>query len=286
MRLHVVESVVMENGSPIVVMLPFTGAHCGQMLPIARELAAQGLGCVCVDLPGHGRSGGTRGVFKLPSLFLTIRAVLEHYHQQHPDSSLTLLGSSWGGDLALLYALWEQQQLEEAEQTRLADTIIAQAVLTPWMRDLFKRFRHGLGLLFDRRGIGRRLAELVLGKSLALPRMFGLDELYHDESYRRAFALDPQVLRHYETRSYLEYLTYTPERSPESLRVPVHLMIGDKDRLVPLEYERKVYERMRSLHPETTLTVIPGGSHGLFEEFVPEAAEAIRLLIERSSRWA
>src|SRR5690606_30182927 len=75
---HVVESLVSDaKAAPFLLLLPFTAAHSRQMLMFARRIRRAGVHAVCVDLPGHGRSGGDRGKFHILQLMRTIRTLLE-----------------------------------------------------------------------------------------------------------------------------------------------------------------------------------------------------------------
>lgn len=276
---HTLEFAPPVPAQRLLFLLPFTGAHSGQMVPIAREMSRRGCHTLCIDPPGHGRSGGERGRFSIEGLFRTIRSVVEHCHASAPQLPVTLAGSSWGGDLSLLYALWEQRMLERRHQIRLVDSVLCQAVLTPWQRDLFVRYRRGIGLLFESTGIGKWMLQRLLGRVLTLPRMFRLRDVYHSARNRQRFVDDALTLRGYSTADYLDYLTYLPENSLESVRIPIHLLIGEEDRLVPVEYEREVFRRIHAANPDSTLTVLPGASHALFEENVSAAADsACRLL--------
>ncbi len=61
------------------------------------------------------------------------------------------------------------------------------------------------------------------------------------------------------------------------VRVPVALVTGDRDMLTPLT----AAERMRSLLPDATLTVLPGGTHYTPLEFPEDVCAAIERLLAR-----
>lgn len=264
--IHVVEYPNLDPVAITLVVLSFTGAHSRQMRPFAEAMHRSGFRLVLIDLPGHGRSGGPRGTFVMDQLFHVIRQVTDWYAAQHPQSPMGLLGSSWGGDLAILFALWEQHHLETVGKARTIDAVLAQAVITSWQREIFATFRPGVGLLFDPTGLGAKLARHTIGPRLGLAQMFRLNELYERPALRRDFARDPLRLRGYETESYLGYLTYQPPVLPDRLQIPLRIVVGQRDRLVTPDYERRVFEGLAAYGSDITLSLVPEASHGMFQE--------------------
>jgi pimeloyl-ACP methyl ester carboxylesterase len=65
---------------PVVLLLHGWGGHAGQMLPLAQSLAGQGLRPVLVDMPAHGRSGGS--VSNLPQFARAIEYVVARLLQE------------------------------------------------------------------------------------------------------------------------------------------------------------------------------------------------------------
>ena len=114
----------------------------------------------------------------------------------------------------------------------------------------------------------------AVGSQLPLTQMFRLNLLYDSPRLRRSFNADPLRLRAYDADAYLNYLTYLPAAHPSQLKIPILLMIGDRDRLVPLAYEQRVYQSLQAEYPATEMQILPGGSHGLFEEKTSQAAQA------------
>lgn len=280
---HVVEFLDHAADSPLTLLLPFTAAHSRQMRPLAEALSRHGVNSVIVDLPGHGRSGGARGTFQVEQLMRTIGSLTESYHHRYPNAPLSLVGSSWGGDLALLYALWEQHQHRQSGRPRRVGAVLAQAVITPWLRETVLSFRRSLSLLFDPRGIGLEVARAAIGPRMPVAQMFRISQVYHSVRRRRQFVADPLTLKSYDTASYLEYLTWRPPIDPGALEIPIGLLIGQHDRLVPLRYEAAVFEALKASHSRTTLTVLPGGSHALFEEKTQSAALFVARWLQKAA---
>ncbi len=68
-----------SNG-PVVLLVHGWGGHAGQLRAIASRLAAQGMHPVIVDMPAHGRSGGTRAT--LPQFARAIEYVIARLIEQ------------------------------------------------------------------------------------------------------------------------------------------------------------------------------------------------------------
>jgi pimeloyl-ACP methyl ester carboxylesterase len=65
---------------PVVLLVHGWGGHAGQMLALAGQLGAQGLRPVLVEMPAHGRSGGS--VSNLPQFARVLEYVTARLQQQ------------------------------------------------------------------------------------------------------------------------------------------------------------------------------------------------------------
>ena len=65
---------------PVVLLAHGWGGHAGQMLALARALAAQGLRPVIIEMPGHGRSAGWQAT--LPQFTRVLEYVTARLRQQ------------------------------------------------------------------------------------------------------------------------------------------------------------------------------------------------------------
>jgi acylglycerol lipase len=71
----------------------------------AELLAENGYTVIAADLPGHGRSPGTRGYLSSASVLIEDGvAIAKHAKESNPGISLVLIGSSMGGTIALSVA--------------------------------------------------------------------------------------------------------------------------------------------------------------------------------------
>ncbi len=82
------------------------GEHCGRYASMAKYLNAQGIAVIALDLRGHGRSDGKRGVCKDYSLLAgDMEALLAKTRAEFPGLPHFIFGHSMGGGLVLHYGL-------------------------------------------------------------------------------------------------------------------------------------------------------------------------------------
>ncbi|GLQ21069.1 alpha/beta hydrolase [Algimonas porphyrae] len=82
------------------------GEHSGRYGDMGQHLAANGIDVFAVDLRGHGKSDGKRGVIRSFDDFRAdIAALLDHAHSQRKSGPLILFGHSMGGGIVLDHGL-------------------------------------------------------------------------------------------------------------------------------------------------------------------------------------
>ena len=80
------------------------GEHSGRYAPMAQALGAENIAVISIDLRGHGRSAGKRGVTRDYADFLADIKVLEQKcREAYPNLPIILYGHSMGGGLILNY---------------------------------------------------------------------------------------------------------------------------------------------------------------------------------------
>jgi len=90
----------------VVNLIHGLGEHSGRYDHLAGYLNAQNISVYAVDLHGHGRTPGKRGVAKdIPTLIGDVSALLEFSRLQNPDAPHILMGHSMGGNIVLSYGL-------------------------------------------------------------------------------------------------------------------------------------------------------------------------------------
>ena len=191
------------EGPPVVVLHGGPGAHHDYLLPQYDHLTEGGRALLYYDQRGGGRSPVAREV---PVGWREHVADLEALRLHWALDRLTLLGYSWGGLLALLYALEHPDRIE-----RLA--LVSAAPVTAAWRDEFER------------RFAARMAEPWIARSRAELTASGLART-DPEKYRRiAFALS--VAGYFRDPSRAK--TMTPFRVTERTRKAVWESLGQYD---------------------------------------------------------
>ncbi len=91
-----------DNPKAVMALVHGFGEHCGRYDDMATYLNGQNIAVVAVDMRGHGKSGGKRGIVKSYDDFRhDLDALLTQTRTLYPDTPLTLYGHSMGGGIVL-----------------------------------------------------------------------------------------------------------------------------------------------------------------------------------------
>src|SRR5437899_9639525 len=191
------------HGPPVVVLHGGPGAHHDYLLPQYDRLAEGGRALLYYDQRGGGRSPVPRDV---PVGWREHVADLEALRGHWELDRLTVLGYSWGGLLALLYALEHPDRI-----ARLA--LVSSAPVTAAWRDEFER------------RFAARMAQPWIARSRADLTASGLSRTDPAKYRRIAFALS--VAGYFRDPSRAREMT--PFRLTERTRKAVRDSPGDYD---------------------------------------------------------
>jgi acylglycerol lipase len=88
-----------------LVFLHGLGDHSGRHLRHLRYFADRGLHCVCLDLPGHGRTSGKRGyIDRMDTVTRLVDENVAYLRERLPaGAQIGIAGHSMGGFLSLYY---------------------------------------------------------------------------------------------------------------------------------------------------------------------------------------
>lgn len=108
--------------------------HGARYAHMGAALNEAGIALCTVDLRGHGKSGGKRGVIgKYPDFYGDVDALIAETRRRFPDVPHFLMGHSMGGSIALNYKFAHQLDCAALEPTPL-NQIMGYIVTAPLLR--------------------------------------------------------------------------------------------------------------------------------------------------------
>lgn len=243
-----------------VVLVHGQGEHCGRYEHVAAALNAAGYAVHSGDLPGHGRSGGTRGhIDGFGEYVDTAAAWIEEAAAEHPGLPLFLLGHSVGG---LIAARLLQTKPDTAE--RLSGAILSSPA-----------FRLRMPVPAWKEALGRRLDNVL--PRLRMPSGLKGRRVTRDEEILRRTALDPLMVYVASVRFYNELLRAQAAALAEAERIALPILIrhGGADEIIDPEPTLAFGSRLGSADKDVAL--LPGLHHEILNE--PERDEVLGTVI-------
>jgi alpha-beta hydrolase superfamily lysophospholipase len=211
----------------VVVIAHGASEHGGRYAWTGEQLVSRGYAVYAIDHRGHGRSAGDRAVIdRMRNAVEDLHTLVEKAAASHPGRPLVLLGHSMGGAVALSYTIEHEDALDALV---LSGPLAALEAASPV----------------------QRVAGRVL--SVVAPKLgvVGIDS--------SAVSRDPDVVSDYDADP-LNYHGKLPARTVtelaraiegypaavEKLTLPMLVLHGTADRLVPIAGGEMVYERAGS----------------------------------------
>ena len=225
------KQIVWHGGAgPLLVLLHGAGDQAGTWNKVAPELKRH-FQLVIPDLAGHGESDPVTGALSLGTLLTALEQVLDAIPWR--DAPLVFAGNSLGAWMAMLYA---QKYPHRVTRVILIDG------------GPIKNASE-IGIMPKDREEARRTLDAVLDPSTPRWPNFVLDDLV------RVSNTGP--ISRLLAASVEDMSKYLLEDKLASFQLPVDLIWGASDRLIPLDYAK----RLQSQLPHCTLTVIARCGH-------------------------
>ncbi|KWX24125.1 lysophospholipase [Mycolicibacterium wolinskyi] len=234
----------------VVVLSHGYAEHAGRYHHVAQRFGAAGLIVYALDHRGHGRSGGKRVYLRDMSEFVgDFRTLVGIAAAEHPALKRFVLGHSMGGGIVFAYGV--EYPDEYAAMVLSGPAVHAQDGLSPVLV----------------------VAAKVLGKiAPGLPvEKLDADAVSRDPEVVAAYKADPLVYQGRLPAGIARALIGVGQTMPQrasALGVPLLVVHGEKDRLIPVAGSRLLVEcvAVEDVH----LKVYPGLFHEVFNE--PEKA--------------
>jgi acylglycerol lipase len=231
----------------VIVIAHGLAEHSTRYAHVATYLVQSGYAVYTLDHRGHGQSrGNTFGYFeRFDLLSEDLRRYVELAQAEQKSGPPFLLGHSMGSLLALYYAV--------RYQTTLKGLVISGALVNS----------------IDVANATTRLLVRVLSAIAPKMGIIVLDSstISKDQAVVRAYDADPNVYRgKIRARVGAEMMAATDDviSSLKRITLPILILHGGADRLVPPGSSRVVYERVGSA--DKTLKIYDGLYHDIFNE--------------------
>lgn len=236
----------------VIVVAHGYGEHGGRYGNVVDALGPKGYALYIADHRGHGKSAGTRALIdSFEYLLDDLDQVFATARKEQPGLPMFLLGHSMGGSIALASALRRGDHLHGLVLSGPAVLFDGVSRPTKWLAAVLGRLAPKLGT--------RKLSAAGVSRDPDVVRAYEGDPLvFHDKMPAgTAAALFKRAAR---------FADDLP-----SLRVPLLVVHGSADTLVPVSAGRFAYGRAGS--SDKTLKVYSGLAHEVFNE--PERAEVL-----------
>jgi pimeloyl-ACP methyl ester carboxylesterase len=223
--------IVWRGGAgPLLVLLHGAGDQAGTWHKIAADLAKK-YSLVMPDLAGHGESAPPAGPLSIGTILATLERVLDSASWK--SQRFMLAGNSLGAWIAMLYAYKHPERV-----SRLV--LINGGAL--------KGLRSEITLTPKTREEARRAFDAILDSATPRPPDFVLDDLIRVTNHGPMARL---------MASEAEIPNYVLDDKLGDFSVPVDIVWGASDRLVPIDYARAMEAQLRAAR----LTVIERCGH-------------------------
>ena len=244
-----------EQAKAVVVIAHGLAEHSSRYGHVAERLNASGYAVYALDHRGHGKSSGTPGnIERFTFVRGDLDTLLSQARGEHPGLPVFLLGHSFGGLVALDY-------LVSRGQPGLTGLVLSGALVDPEAGNAVQRTLAGLlSSLVPNLGVVP-LDPTTVRRDPAEVKMYVEDPLnYHGKVRARSGAEIISAVK--------RVVAGLP-----SLTLPVLVMHGGSDKLVPPSASKLVAERIGST--DKRLTMYDGLYHEIFNELVPERDQVL-----------
>ncbi len=228
----------------VVILVHGLGEHIQRYNHWAELFVREGIGFTGVDLPGHGRSDGTRGRIKSYELLYEMLDILiRECRKTFPGIPVFLYGHSMGGTIVTGYLL--------KKSVRIKGSIVT----SPWLK-----------LSFEPPRIKKIVAAIVknIMPGLIQPSGLEISHLSHDPVIAAEYRDDPLVHEKISVKLYYDTMVAASYAlsNASGLSVPLLLMHGTDDMICSPEGSREFASKTALAE----LKIWEGGYHELHNE--------------------
>lgn len=255
-----------ESPRAVVLLVHGTALHSGFYSPFAEHLQTEGYAVGAVDLRGWGQSdrqGKVRGYVGNYDEYVTdLRMLANDAKRRYPHSKVYLMGESLGGTVVLLAHI---------ERAVVADGLILNAPAVwgnPGIMGWHPPHTLAAPIMWGGKALGQTFPELPL---LPIYKPFVGFVLFDAEAQKR-FLDDPNNTHTWLPAKYVDSLynaMLKVRENVKNVRIPMLIMQGTKDNLIPVDSSEFLCQRSNS--SDRTLAIYEGMSHATLHDYGREA---------------
>lgn len=248
---------VPDTPKAIAIVVHGYGEHFGRYRHVAEALAGRGYAVYGVDHRGHGESGGARAnVERFPFFVEDLQQLVERAKAELPGLPAVMVAHSMGGLIAVNYAIKYQAQLR------------AMALSAPGLggRDNMSPLLLRMAGLLARVAPGLQMTPLASGSESALSRDPQIQELYDADPLAYHGKIKARM------GNELLKAVAAAWAGVHSIRLPLLIMHGTADTIVPVSNSERLYREVAS--EDKLLRLWDGGRHENFNELYRDEAIA------------
>lgn len=222
-----------------IVFLPGIGTYSELYSEMLGKLSERGFNVVSIDLPGHGYSGGSRGLYTVEQVSNTVSMVVD-YLETRFSGSFAVYGFSIGSSLALSAA-----ERDDRLKAVLCGTLLLPDIAPDFFHEMGWQWTHTSAFFFPHLRVPLRM--FVDFKQLLASHPAG-DEVNKD----------PLVVFDYPLKTLSSAFSNRCGVFKETFSFKSAVIHGDRDEVLPLAYSKRVIRECE--HP-FELLVLKNATH-------------------------
>ena len=220
--------------APVLMFLPGIGTYGELYAEMLCSLSQLGFNVVAIDPPGHGYSGGERGVYSVESVQASVSQVIDALQQRY-EGPYYIYGYSIGALLAVAAA-----ERDERITKVVCGTLLATEVPPDFFHLLGWQWTWGSAMMFP-------------GMRLPLAWMVDYDHLLAGHPAGMLINHDPRLVLDYPFKTLSSLFSHRAGIMQREYPFQLALVQGEKDEVLSVGYSRRVvYE---AVHPIELITV-------------------------------
>ena len=214
--------------APVLIFLPGIGTYGELYAELLTHLCQQGFNVIAVDPPGHGYSGGERGVYTVQSVIESVGQVIDALEQRY-EGPCYLFGFSIGALLAVAVA-----EQDERISKVICGTLLTTEVPPDFLHYLGWQWTWGSAMLFPH-------------IKLPLSMMVDYDQLLAGHPAGKLINQDPLLVLDYPFSTLGSLFGHRAEIMRRQFPFDLTIVQGDQDEVLSVAYSRRVASE--SVHP-------------------------------------